>query len=118
MMGPLALLAVMVAAVRLVLPLPLGDGDAGKALRRAAGFAFVMAFVPATLFCLASPLFRRPHSPAAAIELLLAGFGAIGGLVVLSLAAYPLIGPRKAPAPPPSPPATRFPPPNRQPDPE
>jgi hypothetical protein len=95
MIGQLTSLALMVAALLLVLSLPLGDGDAGKALRRAAAFAFVMAFVPATIFCLASPLFRRPHSPAAAVELLLAAFGAIGVLVVLSLAAYGLIGLRK-----------------------
>ncbi len=49
MIGQLTSLALMVAALLLVLSLPLGDGDAGKALRRAAAFAFVMAFVPATL---------------------------------------------------------------------
>jgi hypothetical protein len=81
----------MIAALLLVLSLPLGDGDAGKALRRGAAFAFVMAFVPATLVCLVSPLFRPPHSTTRAIELLLAAFGAIGVLVVVSLAAYGLL---------------------------
>jgi hypothetical protein len=98
----------MIAALLLVLSLPLGDGEAGKALRRGAAFAFVMAFVPATLFCLASPLFRRPHSPAAAIELLLAAFGAIGVVVVLSFAAYGLIGLRKRGGSQPSAHADRF----------
>jgi hypothetical protein len=84
-------LALMIAALLLVLSLPLGDGGAGEALRRGAAFAFVMAFVPATLVCLVSPLFRPPHSTAGAIELLLAAFGAIGVLVVVSLAAYGLV---------------------------
>jgi hypothetical protein len=91
MIGQLTSLALMVAALLLVLSLPLGDGDAGKALRRGAAFAFVMAFVPATLVCLVSPLFRPPHSTAGAIELLLAAFGLIGVLVVVSLAAYGLL---------------------------
>ena len=108
MIAQLTSLALMIAALLLALSLPLGDGDAGKALRRAAAFAFVMAFVPATLFCLASPLFRRPHSPAAAIEVLLAGFGAIGVLVILSLAAYGLIGLRKRGGSQPSAHADRF----------
>jgi hypothetical protein len=88
-------LALMIAALLFVLSLPLGEGDAAKALRRAAGLAFVLAFVPATLACLVTPLFHRPHSGAATIELLLAVFGAIGILVVLSLAAYGLLDLRK-----------------------
>jgi hypothetical protein len=95
MIAQLTSLALMIAAILLVFSLPLGDGDAGKALRRGAAFAFVMAFVPATLVCLVSPLFRPPHSTAGAIELLLAAFGAIGILVVLSLAAYGLVDLRK-----------------------
>jgi hypothetical protein len=91
MIAQLTSLALMIAALLLVLSLPLGEGDAGRALRRAAGFAFVMAFVPATLACLFAPLFRRGHSPAAFLELLLAAFGVIGVLVIVSLAAYGLL---------------------------
>jgi hypothetical protein len=96
MVAELTSLALMIAALLLVLSLPLGDGDVGRALRRAAAFAFVMAFVPATLACLFAPIFRRGHSPAALVELLLAGLGAIGVLVVISLAAYGLLHLRKS----------------------
>jgi hypothetical protein len=108
MIAQLTSLALMIAALLLVLSLPLGDGEAGKALRRGAAFAFVMAFVPATLVCLVSPFFRPAHSTAGAIELLLAAFGAIGILVVLSLAAYGLIGLRKGGGSQPSAHADRF----------
>jgi hypothetical protein len=101
-------LALMVAALLFVVSLPLGDGDAGKALRRAAAFAFVMAFVPATLVCLASPLFRPPHSTGRMIEFLLAAFGAIGLLVVLSLAAYGFLNVRGRGGSPPAAHADRY----------
>jgi hypothetical protein len=88
-------LAITVAALLFALSLPLGEHDAGRALRRAAAFAFVLAFVPATLACLLAPLFHRPHSTGASIELLLAACGAVGILVVLSLASYGVLDLRK-----------------------
>jgi hypothetical protein len=89
--GQLTSLALMVAALLFALSLPLGEHDAGRALRRAAAFAFVLAFVPATLFCLVAPLFHRPHTTGALLELLLAAFGVLGIVAVLSLAAYGLL---------------------------
>jgi hypothetical protein len=93
--GQLTSLALMVAALLFVLSLPLGEHDAGRALKRAAAFAFVLAFVPATLYCLVAPLFHRPHSTGALIELLLAVFGVLGILVMLSLASYGLLDLRR-----------------------
>jgi hypothetical protein len=93
--GQLTSLALMIAALLLALSLPFGEHDAGRSLRRAAAFAFVLAFVPATLACLVGPLFHRPHSAGNLIELLLAVFGIIGILVVLSLASYGFLDLRK-----------------------
>lgn len=95
MIEQLTSLALMIAALLFLCSLPLGDSEAAKRLQRGAAFAFVMAFVPATLYCLIAPFFRKPNSPAATIELLLVVFGAIGVLVVLSLAAYGLLDLRK-----------------------
>ena len=76
----LSSLAFITAALFFVLSIPLGDGGAAKSLRRAAGFAFVIAVITPALACLFVAVFRGGHS--------LAALGVIGLLVVLSLAAY------------------------------
>lgn len=89
MIANLTELALMSAVLLFVISLPLGQADAAKSLRRAAGFAFAMAFVPATLYSIASPLLRhRFHAPVANAELVLAGVGVLAIFIVLSLAVY------------------------------
>lgn len=95
MIGQLTQLALMAAALLFVVSVPFGGHDVGRVFRRGAAFCFVIAFVPATLACFLAPLFHRPHSTGEMIELLLAAFGVIGVLVVLSLASYGFLDLRK-----------------------
>jgi len=88
MIADLTSLALSIAVLLFVVSLPLGEADAAKGLRKAAGFAFAMAFVPATLYCIFSPLLKVGHSPWARAEMVLAGIGVLAIFVVFCLAAY------------------------------
>ena len=88
MIAQLTSLALVIAALLFLLSLPLGDHEAGRSLRRAAGFAFAMAFVPSILVCVFAPLFHQARSPAMTVQLVLAVIGGAAILAVLALAAY------------------------------
>jgi hypothetical protein len=88
MIGNLASLAVMIAAVLFALSLPLGESDAARSLRRGAAFAFVMAFVPAIVVCVFAPIVRSAKSPFGNLQSFLAICGALALLGVAALAAY------------------------------
>jgi hypothetical protein len=95
MVAGLMSLALMTAALLFVIALPFGDSDAARALRRAAGAALALAFVPPILAGIAQSLFHDPRSPAESIGCVFAGCGAIAGLIMLSFASYGLLELRK-----------------------
>ena len=87
MIANLTALAIMVAAVLFALSLPFSESEAARALRRAAGFAFAMAFVPAIVVSALSPLFAS-EGARGSIQSFLAICGALAILGVFALAAY------------------------------
>jgi Na+-transporting methylmalonyl-CoA/oxaloacetate decarboxylase gamma subunit len=95
MLGQLASLAILFAVVLFLLSLPLGERPAAGALRRAAAFSFILAFVPSLLICAISSLIPRGGSATKAIELMFAGVGFVATLALLSLAAYGFLDLRK-----------------------
>lgn len=88
MIANLTSLAIMIAAMLFALSIPLGDSDAARTLRRAAAFAFVMAFLPAIFVCVVGPLFRPGRTTGASIQTFLAICGGLAILAVFALAAY------------------------------
>jgi hypothetical protein len=88
MIANLASLAVMIAALLFMLSIPFGKSEAGQSIRRAAAFAFVMAFVPAIVVCLLAPIVRTFRPPFGGVHSFLAICGALAILGVAALAAY------------------------------
>lgn len=88
MLAQLATLAILLAAILFLLSLPLGERPAAGALRRAAAFSFILAFVPSILVCAIQPLLPHGRSAIAILEFVFAGLGLIAVLGLLSLAAY------------------------------
>jgi len=87
-LAQLATLAVLFATILFFLSLPLGDRPAAGALRRAAAFSFILAFVPSILVCAIHSLLPRSRSAMAMLEFIFAGLGLVTILGLLSLAAY------------------------------
>jgi hypothetical protein len=88
MIANLASLAITIAALLFALSLFFGETDAARSLRRAAGFAFVMAFVPSIMVCVFAPVVRNAKFPWGSVQSLLAICGALAILGVFALAAY------------------------------
>lgn len=91
MIGAFVELALTLAILLFLASLPFADHPAGGSLRRAAGFAFVMAFVPVILSSLFAPMFATVHWPARNFEFALAVCGLLAILLVLSFAAYGIL---------------------------
>lgn len=88
MIANLASLAIMIAALLFMLSVPFGKSEAGQSLRRAAAFAFVMAFVPAIVVCLLAPLVRTFRPPFGSAQSFFAICGAVAIVLVFAFAAY------------------------------
>lgn len=95
MLAQLATLAIFLAAILFLLSLPLGERPAAGALRRAAAFSFILAFVPSILVCAIRPLLPSSRSAVAMLEFVFAGLGVVMILGLLSLAAYGFLDLRK-----------------------
>ena len=95
MLAQLATLAILLATILFLLSLPLGEHPAAGALRRAAAFSFVLAFVPSILVCAFERLLPSSRSAAAMLEFVFAALGLITILGLLSLAAYGFLDLRK-----------------------
>ena len=95
MLAQLATLAILLATILFLLSLPFGERPAAGALRRAAAFSFILAFVPSILICAIQPLLPRGRSAIAMLEFVFAGVGLIAVLGLLSLAAYGFLDLRK-----------------------
>ncbi len=95
MLAQLASLAILFAVLLFLLSLPLGESAAAGALRRAAAFSFILAFVPSLLLCAIRPLIPHGGSAARVLELIFAGVGLVAILAALSLAAYGFLDLRK-----------------------
>lgn len=76
--------ALVLAILLFALSLPFAEHPAGGSLRRAAGFAFAMAFIVALL----GTIFAGASTPAKKLELAFGGCGVAAILLVLSFAAY------------------------------
>src|SRR5712692_9232234 len=95
MLAQLATLAILLATILFLLSLPLGERPAAGALRRAAAFSFVLAFIPSLLICAIQPLLPRGHSATAMLEFVFAGLRLVTVLGLLSLSAYGFLDLRK-----------------------
>src|SRR5712691_11697066 len=95
MLAQLATLAILFSVLLFLLSLPLGKSPAAGALRRAAAFSFILAFVPSLLICAIQPLIPHGRSATKILELTFAGIGLVAILAVLSLAAYGFLDLRK-----------------------
>jgi hypothetical protein len=91
----LTTLAILIAALLFMLSAPFGKSEAGHSLRRAAAFAFVMAFVPAIIVCLLAPVVRGFKPPFGSTQSFLAICGAVAILLVFAFAAYGFLEARR-----------------------
>ncbi|MDQ3281308.1 MAG: hypothetical protein M3Q69_07830 [Acidobacteriota bacterium] len=95
MIANLASLAIMIAALLFMLSAVFGKSEAGQSLRRAAAFSFAMAFVPAVMVCLLTPVVRSFKPPFGSLQSFLAICGAVAILLVFAFAAYGFLEARR-----------------------